>query len=339
MTAELRWNPLAQRWVVIAGHRQQRPADTNPEGLVRRGWGRPIHDPACPFCPGNEDETLPAVRSIPEDGPEWSIRVVPNKYPSFDGDEALGRTGQTVDGRIPSSGASEVVIFTPRHDHDLPDLEPGVLARLIDELVERRVAHARFDSVRHTSIVVNRGPASGASITHGHAQVLSTPFVPPTVESEIAGFAEVDDLPRSAFGCDRGTMIAERPTAIAGCPRWAGNPYETWIVPTSRDGVPTACSEEVDDVAVLLADTLRRQHAVLGDVDYNVVLRLPPHRPRARFHWHVQVIPRHVAVAGFEISSGVAVNAVPPELAAGRLRDVGTTPLSAERSERNPDQP
>jgi UDPglucose--hexose-1-phosphate uridylyltransferase len=328
MTAELRWNPLAQRWAVIASDREQRPIDTTPEALVEPRSERPSHDATCPFCPGNEGETLPAVTTIPSADRGWAIRVVPNKYPSFDGDRTLPPRANVAGGRAPSSGSSEVVIFTPRHDHDLTDLDPDDLARLIDELVDRRAVHGRLDAVRHTSIVINRGPASGASITHGHAQVLSTPFVPPTVESEIVGFSELDDLPRSAFGDDRGAVIAERPTAVAGCPVWAGNPYEVWIMPTDLSGVPTASSEEVRDVGALIVDTLRRQHALLGDVDYNVVLRLPPRRPAARFHWHVQVIPRHIAIAGFEISSGVAVNAVPPERAAQRLREAATAPAA-----------
>jgi UDPglucose--hexose-1-phosphate uridylyltransferase len=322
--------------VVIAADREQRPFDTAPEGLVESGPERPSHDPACPFCPGNEGETLPAVKTIPSAERGWGIRVVPNKYPSFDGDRPLAPTANAAGGRLPSSGSSEVVIFTPRHDHDLPDLDPDDLARLIDELVDRRAVHGRLDAVRHTSIVVNRGPNSGASITHGHAQVLSTPFVPPTVESEIVGFSELDGLPRSAFGDDRGSIVAERPTAVAGCPLWAGNPYEVWIMPTDLGDVPTASSEEVRDVGALIVDTLRRQHAVLGDVGYNVVLRLPPHRPVTRFHWHVQVIPRHIAIAGFEISSGVAVNAVPPERAAQRLREARTAP-AADGSTRRPD--
>ena len=76
-SGELRWNPLAHRWVAVAGHRSARPVDGPPAATEPE---RPARDPACPFCPGNEHETLPAVATLPaDDGDFWELRVVPNK--------------------------------------------------------------------------------------------------------------------------------------------------------------------------------------------------------------------------------------------------------------------
>ncbi len=38
-------------------------------------------------------------------------------------------------------------------------------------------------------------------------------------------------------------------------------------------------------------------------------------------HWHVEILPRLSVLAGLELGAGIYVNTVPPEDAAGRLRD------------------
>ena len=46
------------------------------------------------------------------------------------------------------------------------------------------------------------------------------------------------------------------------------------------------------------------------------------HGELPHYHWHVEIIPRLTRVAGFEWGSGFYINPVPPENAAGFLRDV-----------------
>ena len=62
----------------------------------------------CPFCPGNEEATPPALETYDRDG-LWNIRVVPNLYPAFYGHGRLGsastwrRRGAKSVGRSPRS--------------------------------------------------------------------------------------------------------------------------------------------------------------------------------------------------------------------------------------------
>lgn len=340
MSAELRWNPLARRWVAIAGLREARPRD---ESIRVVHSERSEFEPACPFCPGNEAETMPAVSVVTadDDAPSstapssaalrpdgraehsgsWKMRVVPNKYPSFAGDTPLP-SGSVV---APSSGASEVVVFTDRHDIDMADLSTDDIVTMLRLVIERREVHRDIPAVEHTSVIVNRGGNAGASMTHGHAQILSTPFVPPTVLDELEGFTTVENLADDAFGDD--LRVTTRAHAVSGCPRWSAFSYETWVVPIAHTpDLSGADTSLLTDIADLLRDALRRCRAVLGDHDHNIVFRFAPHRYDGPFQWHAQVLPRHVALAGFEISSGVAVNPVPPELASQRLRDAAVTP-------------
>ena len=82
--SELRWNLLARRWVTVTAERRLRPADFAPRRLrVQADLGRP-----CPFCPGNEEETPPALEAYGPHG-RWLVRVLPNLYPAFAGDGQL----------------------------------------------------------------------------------------------------------------------------------------------------------------------------------------------------------------------------------------------------------
>ena len=65
-----------------------------------------------------------------------------------------------------------------------------------------------------------------------------------------------------------------------------------------------------------------RQRGPHGDIPYNYVLISAPNGEgnTAYSTWHLQTIPRKTGTAGFELGTGIAVNPVPPEYAAARLR-------------------
>ena len=110
--SQMRLNPLTGRWVTIVAERARRPSDFAPrDRQVESEPGR-----RCPFCPGNEDASLPALETV-DDGSGWSIRVVPNLYPAFDGETGfvvhhVGPVHVTAE----ASGIHEVFVYTPHHD-------------------------------------------------------------------------------------------------------------------------------------------------------------------------------------------------------------------------------
>ena len=121
--SELRFNPLAGRWVTIAAERRFRPGDFSPRRLpVQVDLGRP-----CPFCPGNEEETPPALETYGPHG-HWSVRVVPNLFPAFDGAGPfeVSEAGQ-LRRHAPGNGIHEVLVFSPDHGASWADLvrHPG----------------------------------------------------------------------------------------------------------------------------------------------------------------------------------------------------------------------
>ena len=60
---ELRKDPVVGRWVIISTERADRPVDFGFPSP-------PLREAACPFCPGREEDTPPAVlaRPLPRHG-------------------------------------------------------------------------------------------------------------------------------------------------------------------------------------------------------------------------------------------------------------------------------
>ena len=71
---ETRRDPTTGRWTVISTERVERPVHLEPRALP------PVPESECPFCPGHEHATGKAIDHVGK-GKDWTIRVVPNKYP------------------------------------------------------------------------------------------------------------------------------------------------------------------------------------------------------------------------------------------------------------------
>ena len=86
-----------------------------------------------------------------------------------------------------------------------------------------------------------------------------------------------------------------------------------------RDSARPVVEAEEDVVLVL-----RKLEEALDRPPYNYIIHTAPfdHQEMPHYHWHIQIIPRLTKVAGFEWGSGFYINPVPPEEAAGFLRDV-----------------
>jgi len=102
-------------------------------------------------------------------------------------------------------------------------------------------------------------------------------------------------------------------------------PFETWIVPkdhaASFGRVPT---DEVKHFAHVVNETLKRIHKGLAYPDYNYTLYTAPldEQTADHYHWSLQIIPRLRSSSGFEMSSGMHVNPLLPEMAAKYLREI-----------------
>lgn len=337
---ELRRNPLTGGWVNIAPQRAQRPgafADTSV----------PTPREACPFCPGNEHLTPPEVlayRSASGESENWTLRVVPNKYPAFiavDHDKGLG-DGGFGDGAFgdgaglqvahPAAGAHEVVIESRRHVASLTELTPAECADAFWAYRERIGYWRGQGGFRYAQMFKNSGQAAGASIPHIHSQLAVLSHVPTLVETELAAARAYFESESRCLLCRMidvelaagNRVVTETAEMIAFCPFASRFPFEMWIAPKDHSSHYEHMSRpQSDEIASFMQRILARLEACRHNCAYNYVLHTGPidTQPLQYYHWHFEVIPRLSGIAGFELGTGVFINPVLPEIAATRLRE------------------
>ncbi len=331
---EVRYNPLTGDQVVVAPERATRPNAPRPQGSREQHL---TFDPSCPFCPGNERQTPPELfrhPAIPESGPDWSMRVVPNKYPAFPADAGTVATGSgsPFEHAEPAVGRHEVIIETPVHNRDLMALDDAAMLEVMRVYRARYAAAAADDRVRHILIFRNFGKMANASLEHPHSQFVGLPFVPPRV----AGRLERSRRYRQQEG---GTLLldmvadeirqeqrlVEKTERLATFVPYAANhDFEAWIAP--RTAVPAFEASDDETLAELgraLQRALAAQDQALGRPDYNFLLHTAPLEPGAAdvLPWYIQIVPRVTVTAGFELGLGVHILIITPEAAAQRLRE------------------
>ena len=326
---ELRKDPVVGRWVIISTERAGRPTDFTAEA-VRPAVGD------CVFCAGHEDKTPPEILAgrAPggaPNGPGWSYRVVPNKFPALRIEGELEPAGEGLFDRMNGVGAHEVVIETPDHAASLATLSGDVVADVLLAFRERVLDLKKDPRFEYVLVFKNHGEAAGASLEHPHSQLIATPIIPIMVAEELHGSAQYYAMKERCVWCDivrqerreGRRQILEANGFVVLAPFAPRLPFETWILPTRhRAAFEDSGVDELRGLAEVLGEFLRRLNRLLHDPPFNFMLHTAPLRdgqPES-FHWHLEIIPKLTKVAGFEWGSGFFINPVPPEEAAEALR-------------------
>jgi UDPglucose--hexose-1-phosphate uridylyltransferase len=292
---ELRHDLVSGRPVIVAEARGARPhtlasgkpdEDRGPEG--------------CPFCPGYEAMTPPEIARTGggEPGePGWRVRAFPNLYPIID--------------------AHEVVVLSADHRRSFAQLSDDAAGEVF--VVMRERVRALLDGgAAFATAIVNQGRAAGASIAHPHAQVFALDFVPPEVVARLdRQRASGDDLLGADIELARvQRLVVGDDDVVTWCPFGSTSPLLVRCCPSEAvtPRFEDASDAEVASVARATRDALARLGAVVADPPYNLVVHPAP-------RWHVEITPRLGVVAGFEQTTGVFVNTLPPERAVELLRE------------------
>ena len=329
---ELRKDPVTGGWVIISTDRAKRPAD-----FLRQ----PVSPKAvrlCPFCPGNEDRTpreLLVYRTHGFTGSgNWSLRVVPNKFPALRVEGDLDRQGEGLYDRMNGVGAHEVLIETPGHMQTLAELEDRQIADLFWAFRERVSDLKKDRRLRYVLLFKNHGEAAGASIEHTHSQLIALPVVPKKVQEEMDGARRYFEFKERCVYCDivrqdiasGSRVVVETDDFLSISPYAPRFPFETWIVPRQHASHYESIDERlVSNLAWIVRATLRKIDKVLERPSYNMIIHTAPVQDGAmeHYHWHIEIMPKLTRVAGFEWGTGFYVNPTPPEESAKYLRDAG----------------
>lgn len=322
--SEWRRDFLTGRWTIIAPERINRPYEFE-EGAS-----------GCPFCEGMEAWTPEEVFSIRRDGtlpnhPGWFVRVFPNKYPALRKDVPLWSMRDGLYQVTSGFGVHEVIVETPCHALDFSELTEEQIARVLVAYRERLRTFEGEKDLRYGLIFKNQGIEAGASMRHAHSQFIATPVVPRAVLEEIEGALAFYEEKKQCPFCvmlererERALrLVLESDHFVAFVPYAARFPFEVTLLPVRHS---SSFQEETHlaDLAAVLRRVLKGVRECSGASSFNFVLHTAPYHAREEeersYHWHFEILPASLRVAGFEWGSGFSINVVRPEEAAEKMR-------------------
>ncbi len=296
----------------------------------------------CPFCRGNEDETPQPCTAYRDDGSildsnddpsGWTVRVIPNKFPSFrsasDSDSRTVKDGDAGPyGSVRLPGEQEVVIASPRHVTTLSELT-DVELHITFAACQDRIKHsASLSHIEHSMLFMNCRSSAGASLSHIHLQLIGSPLI----SSQLAERAQRNESHFESTGIsliqsltnwerEQGQrLILETDHFCVYAPYASRFAFQIRIVPKNHQSCFHSCPSEMrNELADLCRKLVVRLEELLENPGYNLLLHQAPFSMTANDHWYVELIPRLTRAAGFEWGTDIWINPVSPETAAKQI--------------------
>jgi UDPglucose--hexose-1-phosphate uridylyltransferase len=328
--SEIRQNKATKQWVIYAPTRRKRPKDFQRRKIEKPPV--PAHDKDCPFCTGNDYMLPPVILEVKDKKGQWITRVVPNKFPALTPEGNLRRLNKGIYLAMQGYGHHEVIIETPFHNHQIGQMSVKEVEFIVKTYYRRYVDLMKMNENMMIIIFRNHGLRAGTSLIHPHSQIIATGMVPHHIrwrEEEAQHY--FDEWGRCVY-CDimnyemqdKKRVIYEDNSFVAFVPFAAEVPFEIWIMPKEHKADFGDISDtEKSDLSCALHNILKKLYRKLNDPDYNYIIntsaRYRTQEPQV--HWYLQIMPRLMTRAGFEIGSGMSINPSLPEDDANLLRD------------------
>ncbi len=319
---EVRQNKATKEWVIYAPGRGDRPHDYSTK---KAKDDIPPHDKNCPFCPGNEEEISQIIMELPNKGNnKWQTRVIPNKFPVLKKGIDMERKTEGIYVTMHGYGLHEVIIETPLHNRGIAKMNYDEVSAVIETYHKRYVDVMKDHHYMMPILFRNHGQAAGTSLVHPHSQFIVTNFVPRHIRQKEEEAQEYYDEWKKCVVCEmlqyelkeRKRIIQESENFAAYVPFAAEVPFEINIVPkVHKADFGEINDKEKSEFARILKDVLHLIYAKLDNPDYNYIINTAPRykADEPHLHWFLQIRPRLVTRAGFEIGSGISINPTLPE--------------------------
>lgn len=326
-----RLDPITQQWSIFAPGRVERPEEILSETEKVDQTVR------CPFCADHEDQTPPPVwiGRLPGTQNDWSVRVVPNKYPAVETAHTKSKAVQNdLFQQQIVRGGHEVFVESRQHIQSIADLDLAEVLLLFQAYQDRLNHWRKVDGIEYISLFKNVGAKAGASLCHSHSQLIATDRLPAQTLDAFENVNRHRQKTGCCLQCDliRAELKAKKRIvwndgiSVAFCPFASRLPMMLRITSAEHQ----ACFEELDQTT--LQSVSRLVHRSVSWLEklrpgtaYNYCLNTRPPGitdTADAFHWSVDLFPRMNQVAGFEWSSGCMINPILPETAAAKYRSI-----------------
>jgi len=330
--SELRQDLVTGDWVVIARARKKRPGAEKMEPAWNKEDIPSKKD--CFFCDPEKTGQEPDVLIYNNLKGDWTTRVFPNKYPAFKPLRKNKRIFHQEEGPyfcMDGVGYHELII-TRDHNRQMAQMKTEEVAEVLDAYQTRYLELMNRKFVRYIEIFHNYGKKAGGSVYHPHSQLMAIPVISPYINLELKGSAQYKKQTGECVYCEmikeeknnKKRIVYENDGFIAFCPFASRRPYEVWIMPKKHSPYFERITyEDKISAGEVLRVVLKKIRTLLNDTAYNFYLHTAPcdGKDYDAFHWHFEVLPKTSIWAGFELSTGIEINAVSPEIAAKRLRN------------------
>jgi len=319
--SEIRYNELFDEYVLITPKRAKRPEKIplpKPEVKV------------CPFCPGNikkEEEIFTLNKLKP-----WATKVLVNLYEVASKNE-LKKEINCIFKSYSAYGNHEIIIDTPKHNVNLWDLSKKELIFWL-ETIDIRVNELKKDkNITFIRVFKNSGILSGATQPHPHTQIVALNLMPQNkVDLYKRSFNFFKKFGVSLFEYvfkNEKNIIYENEHFFAFSPFASVFSYESIIV--SKDF--SSKLKNLDSLADIISVVFKKYFSYLGEFDFNLYFEIAPvnenYQNKEFFEdiekistFFIRIIPRISRIGGFDLSSGMYINVVLPEMAAEVLKNV-----------------
>ncbi|NRQ35918.1 galactose-1-phosphate uridylyltransferase [Nonomuraea sp. NN258] len=317
VASELRYDPLTEEWIAMAGHRQTRtflpPADE------------------CPLCPSSETRSseIPAY--------DYDVVVFENRFPSFSGNFGTYQDPGGLSEVRPGAGRCEVVCFTSEHSSSFSRLSDEQVELVMEAWADRTAELSAIEGVEQVFCFENRGDEIGITLSHPHGQIYAYPYVTPRTRLQLGAAArhardKGGNLSADVLAAERAAevrVVASNESWTAFVPAAARWPFEVHLYPHRQVPDLAALSDaERSAFAPLYTSVLRALDGVFGvTMPYISAWHQAPVRAgRELAYLHLELFSIRRApgklkyLAGSESAMGAFVNDVLPEEAARLLR-------------------
>lgn len=301
--SEIRKSYLENKYVIITPSRARRPRDIKEQTVIERTGD-------CPFCTENIDKNN-IIDQIENNNAK--VVSIGNIFPavSLDNDKAYG--------------TQEVLIETENHVKELAQLSENEIELVLRMYAKRTEEMSKNEKIDYILCFKNQGSKAGASIVHAHSQIFATNILPPDIHEELGlaqaykiehGTCPYCDIIAKEIKTER--KIFDDANVAAFAPYASEYHYEAWIA-TKRhlDNITKLNDAEFKSFAKILKKILLKLEEL--DLSFNYFMhQIVSNKDQ---HFYLKIQPRDSVWAGVELGSGLVINSVPPEEAAGYYRE------------------